>query len=80
MVRVSPGSPSHTRAAFVRRDVAMCRSRQLSVTFSFPPTKNFAFGRSHSENFVQGERHTRSAVCSRQNTSGSSIDCKCSDA
>src|SRR5258706_7984388 len=48
---------------------------------SFAPTKNFAFAsllvRLHSQNVDGGERHTRSVVSSRQNSSGDSSDALC---
>src|SRR4051794_2714801 len=73
-VRTSPGSPSHTIAARVRALVFRWRSRQLSLTLSVAPPKNFACGRFHSSNFVHGLRKTRSCVFSRQNVSGSERD------
>ena len=50
------------------------RTQTCDLVFRTPWTKNFASGSDHSWNFVHGVRKTRSHVCVRQNSSGSSSD------
>jgi hypothetical protein len=78
-VRTSPGSPSQTIAALVRRQEcspSRWRSRQLYETFSLPPTNHFANGGFQSSTFFQG---LNQVTCSRaifaQNRWGSRAPC-----
>jgi hypothetical protein len=70
------GSPSQINAALFAVAVPKCRSRQLWLTFSSPPTNHLAKGSCHSSTFVQGLNHTNSSLARcPQNPSGSFIDC-----
>ena len=59
-MRRSPGSPSQMIAALLRRAVRTCRSRQLTLTLSWPPTNHFAYGGCQSSTRVHGVIHSSS--------------------
>src|SRR5687767_13677935 len=61
-VRRSPGSPSQTSAALLRRGPSMCRSTQLYDTLSFPPRNHFACGGFHCSTFFHGLNKWRSVL------------------
>src|SRR4051794_32678177 len=73
-MRLSPGSPSQTMAALLRRGPCKCRSRQFSATLSFPPTNHLANGGFHSRTFSHGCCHMSSRASRAQNFSGARID------
>src|SRR5262252_1630545 len=69
--RWSPGSPSQTSAALLRRGPSRCRSRQLTEMLSFPPTNHFAFGGFQSRTFFHGLNHESSRANPAQDFSES---------
>src|SRR5262245_45607937 len=58
-------------AALFRRALRTCRSRQLTLTLSWPPTNQRASGEFHSRTFVQGLLHSSSRANDSQKASGS---------
>ena len=70
IVRVSPGSPSQWNATLSPRPASTWRSRQLSATFSLPPTNHLANGSSHSQIVCQSsDQSSRSAAWRAQKPS-----------
>jgi hypothetical protein len=69
--RESPGSPSQISAALFLRQVVTCRSRQLALAFSRPPTNHFASGSFQSSTCFHGSAHASSLAISAQKPSGS---------
>ena len=68
--RESPGSPSQISAALFFLGPSMCRSMQLSATFSLPPTNHFEYGGFHSSAFFHGLNHVSSRARCSQNFTG----------
>src|SRR5262245_45564685 len=60
-------------AALLRRGPDRCRSRQLALTLSCPPTNHLANGSFHSRTFVHGLAHASDFACSAQKACGSSL-------
>ena len=59
--RSSAGSPSQWNATLAPLPASTCRSTQLYVALSLPPTNHFAYGRFHSQTVSNGSNHvTRS--------------------
>ena len=71
--RRSPsGSPSQWNATFAPLPASTCRSTQLYVALSLPPTNHFAYGGFHSQTVSNGSNHvTRSRASAPQNSSRS---------
>src|ERR1044071_3783230 len=56
--RRSPsGSPSQWKATLPPLPFSTCRSTQLYVALSLPPTNHFAYGSSHSHTVSNGSNH-----------------------
>ena len=70
-VRRSPGSPSQMIAALLRRAPRTWRSRQLTATFSWPPTNHLACGGCQSSTVSHRRDHSSSPAKPAQNASGS---------
>src|SRR5258707_13779556 len=60
-------------AALLPRPAAMCRSRQLKLTLSLPPTNHLANGSFHSSTLVHFLAQASAPACSAQKRSGSSL-------
>src|SRR4051812_9301522 len=58
-------------AALFFRHVLRCRSVQLALTFSLPPTNHLANGSFHSSTLSNGFIHVSDLACSAQKPSGS---------
>src|SRR5260370_41029360 len=71
--RESPGSPSKMIAALLPRPAAMCRSRQLKLTLSLPPTNHLANGSVHSSTLAHFLAQASGPACSAQKRSGASL-------
>ncbi len=65
-VRLSPGSPSNTSAALLRRAVPMWRSTQFTDALSFPPMNHCAWGGCQSSTCFQGVIHSSFAASPAQ--------------
>ena len=68
---MSPGSPSQTMAALLRRGPLRWMSRQLCATFVRPPVNHWASGSRHSSTSVNGRNQCNSVASLPQNAAGS---------
>src|SRR5262249_11678930 len=70
--RQSPGSPSQTMAALLRRGPARWRSRQLTLALMRPPSNQRACGSFQVSTLSQRLNQASDSACSAQKPSGSS--------
>src|SRR5688500_5756946 len=78
-VRLSPGSPSHSSAAFCRRGPCTWRSRQFTEALSLPPMNHLAKGGFQSSAFVHGLIQDSSFACFSQKRTGLRLASACSE-